>query len=363
MSELSMEPREIVEAALSGLSRGEAVELLAEGDFMALAKAAEEVTLKLWGDAVTFVNNVVINYSNVCVARCPICAFYRPLGHPEAYTRRPEEVAKAVAEASARLGVTELHINGGFNPELDIEYFEGLFRSVKRAAPGVAVKGPTMAEVDYYSRLWRMSWREVLERWKEAGLDAISGGGAEIFAEEVRKAVSPHKISGEEWLNIAELAHRLGIPSNATMLYGHVERPEHVVDHIYRVRELQEKTGGLLLFIPVKFNPLNTELYARGVVRGMAPAAYDVKVVAIARLILLDRLKVGAYWLSTGKRIASTLLLAGANDLVGTMYNEAVLTAAGARHGATAEELAALAREAGRRPALRDTFHRVLRWL
>ncbi|MGC9118872.1 MAG: CofH family radical SAM protein [Thermoproteus sp.] len=357
-----MTPREIAEAALSGLSAGEAVKLFDE-DFMALAKAAEELTLKLWGDSVTFVNNIVINYSNVCVARCPICAFYRPPKHPEAYTRAPEDVAKAVAEASSSLGVTELHVNGGFNPELSVEYFEELFRAVKRAAPGVAIKGPTMAEVDYYSRLWRMSWREVLERLKEAGLDAISGGGAEIFAEEVRRVVSPHKLDGGTWLNIAELAHKLGIPSNATMLYGHIERPEHVVDHIFKVKELQERTGGLLLFIPVKFSPHNTELGRRGLVAAPAPAVYDIKVVAIARLILLDKLKVAAYWVSTGKRLASTLLKAGANDLVGTMYNEAVLASAGMRGAASPEELAAIAREAGRRAAIRDTFHRVLRWL
>ncbi|MFB6489856.1 MAG: CofH family radical SAM protein [Thermoproteus sp. AZ2] len=357
-----MGPLEIAEAAMRGLTRSEAVELFSE-DFMSLAQAAELVTLKLWGDSVTFVNNIVINYSNICVAKCPICAFYRPPRHPEGYTRSAEEVAKAVEEAKERLGITELHINGGFNPELSIEYFEELFRAVKARAPGVAIKGPTMAEVDYYSRLWRMSWREVLERFKAAGLNAISGGGAEIFAEEVRKVVSPYKLSGEDWLRIAELAHKLGIPSNATMLYGHVERPEHVVDHIFKVKELQEGTGGLLSFIPVKYSPYNTELYAKGVVRAPAPAVYDVKVVAVARLILLDRVKVAAYWTSTGKRIASLLLKAGANDLVGTMYNEAVLRSAGMAASTTVEELAEIAREAGRRPALRDTFHKVLKWL
>ena len=220
-----------------------------------------------------------------------------------------------------------------------------------------------MAEAAYCAELWRMSVKEVLSRWKDAGLDAISGGGAEIFAEDVRKVVAPNKISGEQWLEVARIAHELGIPSNATILYGHVEREEHVVDHIFRVKELREKTGGLLLFIPVKFNPLNTELHAKGLVKTPAPSTYDVKVTAIARLILLDRLKVAAYWLSVGKKLASTLLLAGANDLVGTMYNEAVLTSAGARHNATVEELAAIAREAGKTPALRDTFHRVLKTL
>lgn len=358
-----MDPREIAEMALEGLTPSEALKLFVEEDFMALAKAAELVALKASGDVVTFVNNIVINYGNVCVAKCPICAFYRPPKHPEAYTRSPEEVAKATAEAAAKLGVTELHINGGFDPELSVEYFEELFREVKRAAPGVAIKGPTMAEVDYYARLWRASRREVLERFKAAGLDAISGGGAELFAEDVRRVVSPHKLSGEEWLAVAELAHKLGIPSNATMLYGHVERPEHLIDHVFRVKELQERTGGVLSFIPVKFSPYNTELYTKGAVKAPAPAVYDVKVAAISRLVLLGRTKVAAYWVSTGKRIASLLLKAGANDLVGTMYNEAVLRSAGMPGATTVEELAEIAREAGRRPVLRDTLHRALKWL
>lgn len=355
--------QEVVEMAERGLNRSDALYLMREADVFTLAKAAEELTRKYYGGVVTFVNNVVINYSNVCVAKCPICAFYRLPGHGEGYVRKPGEVAAMVERFAKELGVTELHINGGFNPFLTPEYFDELFREVKRRVPRVAIKGPTMAEVDYYAKLWRVSRQEVLSRWKEAGLDAISGGGAEIFAEEVRKVVAPHKISGEEWLEIAELAHKMGIPSNATMLYGHVEKEEHVVDHIFRVKELQERTGGLLLFIPVKFNPDNTELKARGVVARPAPSTYDVKVVAIARLILGDRLKVAAYWLSVGKKLASTLLLAGANDLVGTMYNEAVLTSAGARHSASVEELAEIAREVGKTPALRDTFHRVLAYL
>ena len=354
---------EVVEVALRGLSRSDALYLMRKADIFTLAQAAGFLTQKFFGDVVTFVNNVVINYSNICVAKCPICAFYRPPGHREGYLRKPEEVAAAAELFASKYGVTELHINGGFNPFLTPEYFDELFRAVKRRAPHVVIKGPTMAEAAYYADLWRMSVREVLSRWKDAGLDAISGGGAEIFAEEVRRAVAPHKISGEQWLEVAKIAHELGIPSNATMLYGHVEREEHAVDHIFRVRELQERTGGLLLFIPVKFNPLNTELYARGVVKTPAPSTYDVKVVAIARLILLDRLKVAAYWLSVGKKLASTLLLAGANDLVGTMYNEAVLTSAGARHNATVEELAAIAREAGKTPALRDTYHRIIKTL
>ncbi len=344
------------------LTYSEALEL-ADMDFRALAKAAWDYTRREIGDVVTFVNNIVVNYSNVCVAKCPFCAFYRLPGAEGGYTRSVEDVVKVVREAHAAMGVTELHINGGFNPELTVEYFEELFSNIKRSSP-VTIKGLTMAEVDYYSRRWRMSYRELLDRLRGAGLDAIAGGGAEIFSEEVRRIISPNKATGETWLRIAEVAHSMGIPSNATMLYGHVEDIRHIVDHILRVRELQERTGGIMMFIPVKFVPWNTELYRSGKVRGPAPATLDVKVVALARMILGSTVrKIGAYWLSVGKRLASTLLAAGANDLVGTMVNESVLTSAGARDHTTVEELAHIAREVGGRPALRDTFHQVIRYL
>ncbi len=354
-----LKPEDAIEMAIDGLDRNDAEFLMREADVFTLAEAAHRISRKYFGDVVTFVNNVVVNYTNICVAKCPICAFYRLPRQTGGYVKTAREVALMVRQFVEKYGVTELHINGGFNPFLTPEYFDELFKTVKRETP-VTIKGPTIAEVDYYASLWKVSVGEVLSRWRDAGLDAISGGGAEIFAEEVRRVISPHKISGSRWIEIAEIAHNLGIPSNATMLYGHVENPSHVVDHILRVRELQEKTSGFLLFIPVKYNPENTELYKKGVVKGVASAVYDVKIVAMARLILLDKLKVAAYWLSVGKKLASILLQAGANDLVGTMYNEAVLTSAGAVHKTTIEELTALAIEAGKVPALRDTFHRLI---
>ncbi|MFN7105274.1 MAG: radical SAM protein, partial [Pyrobaculum sp.] len=260
--------------ALSGLTRKDAEFLINEADIFVLADAAHQVARKYFGDVVTFVNNVVVNYSDVCVAKCPICAFYRPPG--QGYIKTPQEVAALVEQFVERYGVTELHINGGFNPLLTPEYFDELFKTIKKRAR-VVVKGPTLAEVEYYASLWRTSREEVLSRWKEAGLDAISGGGAEVFAEEVRKIVAPHKISGEQWIETAKIAHRLGISTNATLLYGHVESPRHVVDHIFRVKELQVETGGVLLFIPVKYNPANTELYIKGVVKRPAPSIYDLK--------------------------------------------------------------------------------------
>ncbi|MFP3301424.1 MAG: CofH family radical SAM protein [Caldivirga sp.] len=352
---------DIRNAVSNGLSRGDALSLFNQCDFKALAKVADELTTQLTGDTVTFVNNVVINYTNVCVAQCPICAFYRPKGHPEAYLRSPQEVVKGVLEAKARYSITELHINGGFHPDLTVEYFEELFSSVKKAAPDVTIKGPTAAEVDFYAKIWRMSTREVLDRFRNAGLDALSGGGAEILSEDVRRVITPYKFNAETWLKISMEAHELGLKTNSTMLYGHIEAPQHIVNHIFSIRELQEKTHGILLFIPIKFVPWNTKLYRDGLVKGPAPAELDVKVAAISRLILGDSVKrIGAYWTSVGKRMASTLLMAGANDLVGTMINEQVLRQAGSVEPikpTTVAELAHIVREIGKRPFLRDTFH------
>ncbi|MCG2866128.1 MAG: CofH family radical SAM protein [Vulcanisaeta sp.] len=345
----------------NGLSKNDAVRLFVECDFRVLAKVANEITEKVTGNSVTFVNNVVINYSNICVAQCPICAFYRPPKHPEAYVRSPQEIINAVREARARYGVDELHINGGFNPDLTIEYFEEVFSGVKRAVPEIIIKGPTAAEVDFYARVWRMSSREVLERLKVAGLDVLSGGGAEILSEDVRKIITPYKFDANTWLRIQKEAHEVGLHTNATMLYGHIEQPHHIVEHVMAIKRLQEETGGVLMFIPIKFVPWNTRLLKDGIVKGPAPPEYDIKVIAISRLILGSTIRrIGAYWASTGKRLASTLLLSGANDLVGTMINEQVMKQAGLREYTTIEELASIAREVGRRPYLRDTLHRKL---
>ncbi|MGC8969017.1 MAG: CofH family radical SAM protein [Conexivisphaera sp.] len=337
---------------------------MVEFDVADLAQAADRLTLETVGDTVTFVNNVVVNYSNVCVAGCAICAFYRPPGHPDAYVRSPEEVARIVAESVAKHGVTELHINGGFNPDLGPDYFETVFRAVKAASPEVAIKGLTAAEVEFYSRIWRASYREVLSRLRDSGMDALSGGGAEILDEGVRRRITPYKLDAGAWLRIQEEAHRLGMPTNATMLYGHVEEPRHIVGHISQVRDLQRRLHGVLTFIPIKFMPWNTRLLREGAVRGPAPPELDVKVAAISRLMLSGEIpRISAYWVSVGKRMASVLLLSGANDLVGTMINEQVLREAGSGESSSLEELAHMAREVGRRPVQRDTFQRPLREL
>ncbi len=344
------------------LSFNDYLYLFKECDTHELASVAERLTESTCGNYVSFVNNIVVNYTNICVARCPLCAFYRDLNDEDAYVLSPDDVVKIVEKAYVEHGITEVHYNGGLNPDLDVEYFERTFKLIKSRIPHVTIKGLTAAEIWYYSRRWKMSYKEVIDRLKRSGMDVISGGGAEIFNEEVRKVIAPNKLSGDEWIRVAEIAHRMCVLSNATMLYGHVERPEHVVEHLMMIRELQERTGGIMMFIPLRFSPHGTDLYRRGLVRTRRSSEYDVRVTAISRIVLRDLVKmVAAYWVSVGKRLASVLLRSGANDLVGTMVNERVFRSTGREEVTTVEELVHIAREAGRQPVQRDTYGNVIR--
>ncbi len=331
-------------------------------DIHYLASIAEAKRKKSVGDVVTFVANFNINYTNLCTYRCPLCAFYREPGDPDAYFMKIEDVLKKVAEA-VTLGVTELHIVGGMVPELTVEYFEAMFREIKRRWPWLTIKALTATEVAYIAKVNKMSVKEVLERLKEAGLDAMPGGGAEILDKEVMKIIAPAK-DPDEWLRVIEMAHELGIRTNATMLYGHVERPEHIIEHLFKIRRLQEKTGGFLTFILLKFKPWNTELHRKGLVTDEAPATYDAKVVAMSRIVLdgfIDNISI--YWVGYGKKYATALLAFGGSDLVGTAYSERIFRSAKPHDGyATLEELAHYVRTAERIPAQRDTFFNIIRY-
>ncbi len=328
-----------------------------------LMRKANELRRKSVGDVVTFVANYNINYTNVCIYRCPLCAFYREEGDRDAYFLKIEDMLKMAAEAYS-LGATELHVVGGIVPYITVEYFEEFFREVKRRWPKMTIKALTASEVSYLAKRNRMSVKEVLERLKEAGLDAMPGGGAEILDEEVLRVIAPAK-DPSEWLNTMRIAHEVGIRTNATMLYGHIEKPEHIIRHLLRIRELQEKTGGFLTFIPLKFKPNNTELYAKGLVKSEVSAIYDAKVIAISRIVLhgfIDNISV--YWVAYGKKYASALLSFGGSDLVGTAFSERIFRAAESYEGyASLEELAHYARTSDRIPAQRDTFFRIIRYL
>ncbi len=332
-------------------------------DVHELMRLAEERRRKSVGDVVTFVANYNVNFTNVCTYRCPLCAFYREEGSPDAYFLSIERMLREVAEAHS-LGATEIHIVGGLVPSLTIEYFEWLFKEIKRRWPKLTIKALTATEVSYIAKVNRSSVKEVLERLKEAGLDAMPGGGAEILDDEVLREIAPAK-RASEWLRVIETAHLLGIRTNATMLYGHIEEPRHIVEHILKIRRLQEKTGGFLTFIPLKFKPYNTELREKGLVKEEVSAIYDAKVIAISRILLHGYLdNVSVYWVAYGKKYASALLAFGGSDLVGTAFSEKIFNSASPHDSyASLEELAHYARTSGRIPAQRDTFFNVIRYL
>jgi aminodeoxyfutalosine synthase len=289
------------------------------------------------------------------VAHCRLCAFGRDANAPGAYTFALDEIYQR-AEQGVREGATEFHIVGGLHPDLPFDYFLELIRGLKQRCPGVHLKAFTMVEVGYFARIAKLSIRDTLLKMKEAGVDSLPGGGAEIFNPRVRKVICDHKTSGQQWLNIARTAHEIGLPSNATMLYGHIETEAERVEHLLLLRDLQDQTHGFVAFIPLAFHPENTALAHLPKTTGYA----DLKTIAVARLLLDNFEHIKAYWIMLTTSVAQVALRWGANDLDGTVVEEKIYHDAGAK---TAEftpraELERLIRAAGRTPVERDTLYR-----
>lgn len=353
-----------LEKALAGeeLSYNDGVQLMNEENLFLLGAAADKVRSELCGDVVTFVASYYLNYTNVCAASCPLCAFYRKGGENDVYTLSTDQIVARSKIAVEQMGATELHIVGGFHPKLGLDYYEKMMQAIKAEFPKVMIKAFTPAEIFFIARLTRNSVKEVLSRLKAAGLDSLPGGGAEIFHPDTRKQIVIGKCSGEEWLDTARQAHELGLKSNCTMLFGHVEKPEHIVDHVINIRELNKKTKGFTTFIPLKFSLENTELEQKGLVTAESPATYDLRVIAVSRLLLANVLNnVSVYWVALGKKVAQVALSYGGNDMVGTAFSEEIFKAAGKETGTSTQELASLIREIKRMPAERDTFFNILR--
>jgi aminodeoxyfutalosine synthase len=299
-----------------------------------------------------------INPTNVCVASCKLCAFGRKPEGPGAYTMALDEALRVAGENWSE-AVTEFHIVGGLHPDLPFDYYLDLQRGLKQRFPSVHLKGFTAVEVGYFSHVTRLSIREVLERLKEAGLDSLPGGGAEIFAPAVRRVICDHKIGAHTWLKVHRLAHELGMHSNATMLYGHIESAEDRVDHLLQLRKLQDETHGFQTFIPLAFHPANTELGKR-VEQDETSGFMDLKNVAVARLLLDNFPHIKAYWIMMTPRVAQVALRFGADDLDGTVVEEKIYHDAGAKtpQALTRMQLIRLIREAGCEPFERDTLYR-----
>lgn len=352
-----------LERAISGdeLSHADGMELLDYDNLHLLGAAADMARKRLVGDTVTFAASYYMNYTNVCAASCQMCAFYRKGDQDDAYTLTPEQIEQRV-DAAEKMGATEVHIVGGFHPELPLEYYEQMMQAIKKNHPDLNIKALTAAEIFYLSKLTKNSVHEVLSRLKSAGLDSMPGGGAELFHPDIRDKIVRGKCTGQQWLDVIEEAHKMGIRSNVTMLYGHIEKPEHIVDHLIKIRDLQKKTGGFLTLIPLKFSLDNTELEKEGLVTHECSSVYDLRIIALSRLMLAGVLdNISVYWVAYGKKLAQVALSHGGSDLVGTAFSEEIYRAAGKPTDSSVAELADMVHQIGRKPAQRNTHFDILR--
>jgi len=341
------------------LSFEDGVTLFRHPDVVAVGQLANEVREGLHGDRTYFNRNMRIEVTNVCVASCLFCSFAKlEEGAPDAHTMKLQE---AWSELEARLEdpPAEIHIVNGLHPGLPFSYYEELLAGFKRIKPDVHMKCFTAVEIHFFATHYGMTYLEVLQRLRRAGLDSLPGGGAEIFHPEVRSRIAHDKATADEYLEVHRVAHGIGMKTNATMLYGHIETFEHRVDHLIRLRTLQDETGGLQAFIPLAFHPDGNAM--RNL---LAPTAVDaLRTVAVSRLLLHNVPHVKAYWVSMTPEVAQIALRFGADDLDGTIVHETIYRAAGSRSpsGLTVDHLVRLIQEAGRVPVERDTFYSVVR--
>ena len=336
------------------LSLEDGIVLFRTPDLLAVGWLANFVRENKHGDVTYYNVNRHINPTNVCVAHCKLCAFGRDPNAPGAYAFALEEIYQR-AEQGVREGATEFHMVGGLHPDLTFDYFLEMIRGLKQRCPTVHLKAFTMVEVGYFARIAKLSIKDVLLKLKEAGVDSLPGGGAEIFHPRVRKIICDHKVSGQQWLSVARQAHEIGLKSNATMLYGHVETDEERVDHLIKLRELQDITHGFVTFIPLAFHPDNT-----GLAHIPKPTGYDdLRTIAVSRLMLDNFDHIKAYWIMLSPSIAQIAQRFGANDIDGTVVEEKIYHDAGAvtSEFTSRADLERLIRAAGRVPVERDTAY------
>jgi aminodeoxyfutalosine synthase len=341
------------------LSFEDGVALFKSHDLLAIGHLANIVRERKHGDAAYFIWNTHINHTNVCVATCDFCAFAARPGEPRGYTMGLPDVFANVQALPA--AVREVHIVGGLHPDLPWSYFIDMMKGIKAIRPDIHVKAFTAVEIFFFHRLYRMTVAQVLKELKDAGLDSLPGGGAEIFNEETRDKIIKGKADAGQWLDVMREAHRQGIPTNATMLYGHIESSEDRVDHMMRIRALQDETGGFMTFIPLAFQPWEAPAMSLPETTGFD----DLKTIAISRLMLDNVPHIKSYWIMIGPRLAQVGLSFGADDIDGTVTEEKIAHDAGAptAQSMTVHELVRLIREAGRRPIERDTvFNAVKEW-
>lgn len=342
----------------SRISDAEATALFECDDLIAIGELAAIANQRLNGDRVYFNVNRHINYTNICVNRCTFCAFSRENGDEDGgYTLALNDILKRASEASAA-GATEIHMVGGLHPDLPFDFYLEILAALKADNPTLHIKAFTAVEIDYFASLTGQSPADVIAELKAAGLDSMPGGGAEIFAAAVREKICPEKISGERWLEVTEQVHLVGLKTNATMLFGHVEGFADRVDHLARLRQLQDRTGGFQAFIPLAFQPDNTRVPGAKGVGGVDA----LKTLAISRIYLDNFQHIKAYWVMLGLKVSQVALAFGVNDIDGTVVEEQIGHDAGADspQQLSKEQLVALIHKAGKLPIERDTLYREL---
>ncbi len=353
--------REKVEAG-QRLSFDDGVFLSEAADLFTLGELANVVRERKNGNFTYYNVNTHLNPTNVCVYRCTFCAFRADLKSPKGYVMSDEQILERAAEAERR-GATELHIVGGLHHQLPYDWYLNVVRIIHQAHPRLHLKAYTAVEWDWFSRLTGRPTRDLLAEFQEAGLGSLPGGGAEIFHPEVRDQICEHKADADAWIRIHREAHELGLRSNATMLYGHIENARHRIDHLCRLRTLQDETGGFQTFIPLAFHPDNTKLAEQhGITK--PSGLMDLKVMAVSRLMLDNFPHVKAYWVMLGIKTAQVALSFGADDLDGTVVHEKIYHDAGSDspQELSVAEIRRLIEEAGRVPVERDTlYHEVVR--
>lgn len=337
------------------VSYDEGVFLAEQADVLELGRLANIVRERKNGNFAYYNTNVHLNPTNVCVYRCVFCAFRSDLKAEKAYTFTDEALRERVAEAKAA-GATEIHVVGGLHHQKTFDWYVHVIRVIHEAFPELHIKAWTAVEINWFSFLTKKPTRWVLEQMVDAGLGSMPGGGAEIFHPDVRDRICEHKADAQNWIDIHREAHQLGLRTNATMLYGHIEEPWHRVDHLCRLRDLQDETGGFQTFIPLAFHPENTGLDHITKPSGMT----DLAVLALARIMLDNFDHVKAYWIMLGEKTAQVALSFGADDLDGTVVHELIYHDAGAKtpEGLTVAQLHRMITEAGRVPVERDTLYR-----
>jgi aminodeoxyfutalosine synthase len=362
----------IEKKVLSGrrLSPDDAIALLDSDDLFTTGRLAGHVSIKQNGNRAFFIQNHHVNPTNICVNRCKFCAFSRSKGEKGAYELSIEGIIKKLGDHTRVAGsgrrsmdsgprsFSEVHIVGGLHPDRSFEYYCDMLSSIRENFPGLHIKAFTAVEIDYFSRISGLSLKDTLLALKDAGLGSMPGGGAEIFNARVRNRICPEKISGRRWLQVMETAHAAGIKSNATMLYGHLEKNRDRVEHMLKLRDLQDRTGGFQAFIPLAFHPLNTAIDGAAYTSGID----DIRTIAVSRLFLDNIPHIKAYWIMLGEKIAQLALLFGADDLDGTIIEEKITHAAGglSEHAMTKDALVTLIRKTGREPVERDSYYNVV---